>query len=98
MSCIGSQNSQLINFLSVSYDFLDALGIQIKEGRSFSSNFASDTMSDGIPKGPLDQNIGGTILNEAAVKDLGIPEPAVGKQVLWSNDGDTMYYVTVVGV
>jgi putative ABC transport system permease protein len=94
----GSQNSQLINFLSVSYDFLDALGIQIKEGRSFSSNFASDTMSDGIPKGPLDQNIGGTILNEAAVKDLGIPEPAVGKQVLWSNDGDTMYYVTVVGV
>jgi putative ABC transport system permease protein len=55
-------------------------------------------MTDGIPKGPLDQNIGGTILNETAVKDLGIPEPVVGKQVLWGNNGDTMYYVTVVGV
>ena len=94
----GSQNSQLMNFLSVSYDFLDALGIQIKEGRSFSSNFPADTMTDGIPKGPADQNIGGIILNETAVKDLGIPEPVVGKQVLWSNNGDTMYYVTVVGV
>ena len=94
----GSQNSQLMNFLSVSYDFLDALGIQIKEGRNFSSNFPADTMSDGIPKGPLDQNIGSAILNETAVKDLGIPEPVVGRQVLWDNDGDTMYYVTVVGV
>ena len=87
-----------MNFLSVSYDFLDALGIQIKEGRNFSSKFPADTMNNGIPKGPLDQNIGSTILNETAVKDLGIPEPVVGKQVLWGDDGDTMYYVTVVGV
>jgi len=94
----GSQNSQLMNFLSVSYDFLDALGIQIKEGRNFSSKFPADTMNNGIPKGPLDQNIGSTILNETAVRDLGIPEPVVGKQVLWGDDGDTMYYVTVVGV
>jgi len=94
----GSQNSQLMNFLSVGYDFLDVLGIQIKEGRSFSTNFPADTMNDGIPKGPRDQIIGSTVLNETAVKDLGIPEPVVGKQLLWSNDGDTMYYVTVVGV
>jgi len=98
MSLKGSQNSQLMNFLSVSYDFLDALGIQIKEGRNFSSKFPADTINNGIPKGPLDQNIGSTILNETAVKDLGIPEPAVGKQVLWGNDRDTMYYVTVVGI
>ncbi|HEV8506571.1 MAG TPA: ABC transporter permease [Chitinophagaceae bacterium] len=94
----GSQNSQLMNFLSVSYDFLDALGIQIKEGRNFSSTFPADTMNNGIPKGPLDQNIGSVILNETAVKDLGIPEPAVGKQIVWGNDGDTTYYVSVVGV
>ena len=94
----GSQNSQLMNFLSVSYDYLDALGIQIKEGRNFSSKFPADTMNNGIPKGPLDQNIGSIILNETATKDLGIPEPVVGKQLLWGDDADTMYYVTVVGV
>jgi putative ABC transport system permease protein len=31
------------------------------------------------------------------VKDMGVAEP-VGKKILWSNDGDTMYYVNVVGV
>ena len=98
MSLKGSQNSQLMNFLSVSYDFLNALGIQIKEGRDFSSQFPADTMTDGILKGPLDQNIGSIIVNETAVKDLGIPEPVVGKQILWGNDADTMYYATVVGV
>ena len=55
-------------------------------------------MNNGIRRGPLDQNIGSALLNETAVKDLGVPEPVVGKQVLWGNDGDTMYYVTVVGV
>jgi hypothetical protein len=28
----------------------------------------------------------------------GIPEPVVGKQVLWGDDGARQYYVTVVGV
>ncbi len=94
----GSQNSQLVNFLSVGNTFLDALSIEIKEGRNFSEKFPADTLNNGIPGGPLDQNIGSVILNETAVKDLGIPSPAVGKQVLWSSDADTMYYVTIVGV
>jgi putative ABC transport system permease protein len=98
MSLKGSQNSQLINFLSVGYDFVDAMGMQIKEGRGFSPKFPADTMNNGIPGGPLDQNIGGVLVNETAVKDLGIPEPAVGKQLLWGSDKDTMYYVTIVGV
>jgi putative ABC transport system permease protein len=98
MNLKGSKNSQLINFLSVSDDFLNVLGIEIKEGRGFSSKFAADTMNNGIPKGPLDQNIGSIVLNETAVKDLEIPIPAVGKQLLWNNDGDTMYYVTIIGV
>jgi putative ABC transport system permease protein len=98
MSLKGSQNSQLINFLSVGNDFVEAMGMQVKEGRSFSSKFPADTMNNGIPGGPLDQNIGSVLINETAVKDLGIPEPAVGKQLLWGNDNDTMYYVTIVGV
>jgi putative ABC transport system permease protein len=93
-----SQNSQLINFLSVNENFLDAIGIEIKEGRNFSKQFPADTMNNGIPGGPLEQDIGGIIINEKAVKDLGIPEPVVGQQLLWSNDGDTMYYMRIVGV
>jgi putative ABC transport system permease protein len=98
MSVKGSQNSQLVNFLNVSYDYLDVLGIEMKEGRSFSSQFPADTLSNGIPGGPLEQTIGSIILNETAIKDLGVTAPAVGKQLLWDNDADTMYYVTIVGV
>ena len=98
MSVKGSENSQLVNFLNVSYDFLDVLGIEMKEGRSFSSQFPADTLSNGIPGGPLEQTVGGIILNETAVKDLQITAPVVGKQILWGNDADTMYYVTIVGV
>ena len=94
----GSENSQLVNFLSVGNDFLNVLGIQIKEGRNFSEKFPGDTLNNGIPGGSLDQNIGSAILNETAVKELGIPSPAVGKQLFWGNDADTMYYVTIVGV
>jgi len=98
MSVKGSQNSQLVNFLNVSYDFLDVLGIEMKEGRSFSPQFPADTLRNGIPGGSLEQTIGSIILNETAVKDLQITAPVVGKQVLWNNDADTMYYVTIVGV
>ncbi len=92
-----SQNSQLVNFLSVSNDFLNVLGMDLKEGRGFSSNFPGDTLTNGISKGPLEQTIGSIILNETAVKDLGVSQP-LGKKILWSSDGDTMYYVTVVGI
>ena len=44
---------QLVNFLNVGYDFLDVLGIEMKEGRSFSTQFPADTLNNGIPGGPL---------------------------------------------
>jgi putative ABC transport system permease protein len=94
----GSRNEQLVNYLNVGNDFIDALGIELKEGRSFSAKFPSDTMTNGIPGGPLEQTIGSVILNETAVKDLGISSPAVGKQIVWGEDKDTTYNLTVVGV
>jgi putative ABC transport system permease protein len=94
----GSQNGQLVNFLSVGADYLNTLGIEMKEGRMYSSQFPADSMNNGLPGGPLEQTIGSIILNETAVKSLGIPEPAIGKLVLWSTDADTMYYAKVVGV
>ncbi len=97
MKSRGSQNGQLVNFLGVGYDYLDVLGISIKEGRSFSSAFPADTLGNGQP-GTTDRIVGGVVLNEKAIKDLGVPEPAVGRYVSWGNDHDTTYYLKIVGV
>ena len=81
----GSDNSQLVNFLNIDHDYLDLHDIKLKAGRGFSTQFPGDTL-DGI------------LLNETAIKQLGISEPAVGQQVVWAEDEDTTYYATVVGV
>lgn len=94
----GSDNEQQVNFITIGYNFLDALTIEVKEGRGFSEKFPSDTLSNGIPGGPLEQTVGGVVLNETAVRDLGITPPAVGKKMHWGEDGDTSYYLDIVGV
>ena len=97
MSLKGSKNSQLINFLSVSYDYLNVLGIQLKEGRGFSPDFPADTLTN-VSNHELNEDIGSIILNEKAVKDLGVPSPATGQRILWGSDGDTNYYCKIIGV
>ena len=98
LSLRGSENGQLINFLSVGNDFLDVLGINLKEGRGFSGQYPADTLNNGIAAGPLNQVIGSIIINEKAVKDLGVPTPSIGQQLVWGTDADTTYYVNIVGV
>ncbi|QGY44621.1 FtsX-like permease family protein [Maribellus comscasis] len=56
-----------VDGMAVDYNFTETMGLNIIEGRSFSEEFGSDLN-------------GATILNETAVKDLGIEDP-VGKQV-----------------
>jgi putative ABC transport system permease protein len=97
VSVKGSTQGQQVNFISVDYNFLDVMGIKVKEGRGFSPNFPGDTLNNGIPNGPLEQNIGSIILNETATRELNLFSP-IGKQILWGNDKDTSYYVTIVGV
>lgn len=97
VSVKGSTQEQQVNFISVDYNFLDLMQIKIKEGRGFSPNFPSDTLNNGIPGGPLEQTIGGIILNETATKELNLASP-IGKQILWATDRDTNYYVNIVGV
>jgi putative ABC transport system permease protein len=87
----------LINFLSVGYDYLNVLGIQLKEGRGFSPDFPADTMTY-VSNGKLKEDLGSIILNEKAVKDLGVPSPTIEQRILWSTDGDTSYYVKLIGV
>jgi len=94
----GSTNGQLVNFLSVDNDFLDVLGIEMAEGRKFSANFVADTMSTTVSARQLDQVIGSVVINEKAARDLGVPSPAVGHQLVWDTDGDTTYYLNIIGV
>ena len=92
-----SDHGTVTSLLFVGYDYLNVLGIQVKEGRDFSPDFPADTMSF-ASKGTLEQDLGGIILNETAAEDLAIPQPTIGTRLLWRTSGDTSYYVKVVGV
>ena len=72
--------------------------MEFKEGHGFSQEFPADTINNGIPGGPLDQDLGGLVINEKAVKDFNLKSPAVGTQFVWATDGDTSYNVRVIGV
>jgi putative ABC transport system permease protein len=69
----------------------------LKEGRNFSPAFPADTLTKGIA-GTTERHAGGIILNETAVKQLGIPSPAIGKQLVYNKQNDTTWYVEVIGV
>ncbi|ULQ53333.1 ABC transporter permease [Flavihumibacter fluvii] len=68
----GKDPNQSVNFPNnaVSYDFGKVLGWQIKEGRDFSRDFATDSSA--------------FILNESAVKFIGLKDP-VGKVIQWND-------------
>lgn len=65
----------LFGIVAVTQDFGKTIGWQIKEGRDFSRDFATDTSA--------------LILNEAAVKLTGIKD-IVGKRIKWNNDPYTV--------
>ena len=94
----GSEQEQQLNFAAVGYDFLEVMGIEIIEGRGFSEDFPADSLNNGTSGGPLSQSLGGIVINERAVDEFGLESPVAGKQLIWSTDGDTTYYVEVIGV
>lgn len=55
--------------LMVNYDLIETLGIQIKEGRSFSTAYGTDSA--------------GVIVNEAAVKVMGLTDPIGKIMTVW---------------
>ena len=70
----GQNEGDRLNFacLNVGVDFIETLGINIKEGRDFSSEFGTDNSA--------------IIFNETAIKSMGLTNP-VGKSVkLWGKD------------
>lgn len=69
----------LFENVRVNYDLLETIGVEMKEGRTFSRQFGADTSK--------------IILNEAAIKVMGLDEP-IGQQVrLWDE-----YDLEIIGV
>jgi len=77
------KNTYLINQTSVSFDFPEALGVQLTEGRFFSREYGSDSTS--------------VLINEAAVKTLGLKDP-VGKFILQPAGPQQWNRLKIIGV
>lgn len=68
----------------VDYDYLKTFNVKLAEGRFFSKEFATDA-SDAC------------VVNEAAVKAMGMNEP-IGKKIVWSSGSQNENRRTIVGV
>lgn len=73
-----------LNFIRIDYDFIPTLEIDLAEGRNFSRDFISDSSA--------------IILNEEAVKQLGLEQPLIGKRLQWDDSGGRVRDVTIVGI
>jgi putative ABC transport system permease protein len=71
--------------LAVGYNFLQTMGIKILAGREFSPDFGSD----------LNYSV---ILNETAVKRLGIVDPVGQIYASWTDKNKNKVKITIIGV
>ena len=81
----GSKEGAIINFALVDHDYLNVMNLQFKHGRNFSREFPSDT---------LDR----VVLNEAALRDLGITGNPIGMLITDNPGAEKVRYFTVIGV
>ena len=81
----GSTEGALLNFSMVDHDYLHVMNLQFKYGRNFSTDFPSDT---------LDR----VILNEAALRDLGIKGDPIGTLITDDPGAEKVRYFTIIGV
>ncbi|MFL0353094.1 FtsX-like permease family protein [Xanthomarina sp. GH4-25] len=72
-----------MQFWRVDYDYLETVGMEMKEGRGFSREFGSDSL--------------GIILNETAVKLTGFENP-VGKKIYSADRENNVTVFTIIGV
>jgi putative ABC transport system permease protein len=77
------KNTYLINQTNVSFDFPEALGVQLTEGRFFSREYGTDSTA--------------VLINEAAVKSLGLQDP-VGKFILQPDGPQQWQKLKIIGV
>ena len=77
------KKTYLLNQTQVSFDFPQALGVQLLEGRFYSREFGSDSTS--------------VLINAAAVKSLGLKDP-VGKYILQPRGPQQFQKLRIIGV
>ncbi len=77
------KNTYLLNQTGVSFDFPEALGVQLTKGRFFSHEYGTDTTA--------------VLINEAAVKSLGLQDP-VGKYILQPVGPDKWQRLKIIGI
>lgn len=77
------KKTYLLNQTQVSFDFPQALGVQLVDGRFFSREFGSDSSA--------------VLINEAAVKSLGLEEP-VGKYILEPRGPQQFRRLKIIGI
>ena len=70
----GEDETFLVHYNFVDYDFIETFKIEIAEGRSFSQEFSDDTNF-------------GFLLNEEAIKQMGIEDPIGKKYSFWGMEG-----------
>ena len=78
------KNTYLLQQSWVSFDFPQTLGVQLNDGRFFSREYATDSTS--------------ILINEAAVKSLGLKEPVVGQFLLQPDGQKTFLRLRIIGV
>ncbi len=77
------KNTYLINQTWVSFDFPQALGVQLVEGRFFSREYGTDSTA--------------VLINETAVKSLGLKDP-VGKYILQPSGPQQFNKLQIIGI
>jgi putative ABC transport system permease protein len=77
------KKTYLLQQTQVSFDFPEALGVKLAEGRYFSREFSTDSLS--------------VMINEAAVKSLGLKDP-IGKYILQPNGPGQFQKLRIIGV
>jgi putative ABC transport system permease protein len=77
------KNTYLLNQTQVSFDFPQALGVQLVEGRFYSREFGSDSSA--------------VLINEAAVKSLGLKDP-VGQFILEPRGPNQFRKLKIIGI
>ena len=65
----------LVHYNIVDYDFIETFKIEIAEGRSFSQEFS-------------DEENFGVLLNEEAIKQMGLEDPIGKEYSFWGNEGE----------
>ena len=78
------KNTYLLQQSQVSFDFPQTLGVRLVDGRFFSREYGTDSTS--------------ILINEAAVKSLGLAEPVVGQYIQQPNGPDTFQRYKIIGV